>query len=109
MSHSFSLVLSKKFPLRMLIKLCEIDFKMQLGKPVLGFSSGVQEDIGLFLTVSSRQIEFRFLRKGNFRVALKKVEDFIDKQFQGETVGVIYHDNVSRLRDIPKVDVIKLR
>lgn len=93
----------------MLIKLCEIDFKMQLGKPVLEFSSGVQEDIGLFLTVSSRQIEFRFLRKGNFRVALKKVEDFIGKQFQDETVGVVYHDSVSRLRDIPKVDVINLR
>ncbi|MBO3767242.1 MULTISPECIES: hypothetical protein [Bacillus] len=99
MPHSFSLVLSKRLPLRMLIKLCEIDFKMQW----------IQEDIGLFLTVSSRQIEFRFLRKGNFRVALKKVEDFIGKQFQGETVGVVYHDSVSRLRDIPKVDVINLR
>ncbi|MCS4324017.1 hypothetical protein [Bacillus subtilis] len=109
MSHSFSLVLSNKLPLRMLIKRCEIDFKMQLNKPVMGFSSGVQEDIGLFLTVSSRQIEFRFLRNSNFRVALKKVEDFIGKQFQGETVGVIYHDSVSRLRDIAKVDVINLR
>ncbi|PLV32219.1 hypothetical protein BSP4_31960 [Bacillus subtilis subsp. subtilis] len=62
----------------------------------MGFSSGVQEDIGLFLTVSSRQIEFRFLRNSNFRVALKKVEDFIGKQFQDETVGGVYHDSLSR-------------
>ncbi|MDM5216880.1 hypothetical protein CHR37_05365 [Bacillus velezensis] len=108
MSHSFSLVLSKKLPLRMLIKRCEIDFNMQLDRPVMGFSSGVHEDLGLFLTISSRQIDFRFLNSQKFVEALGKVEQFIEKQFHDETVGVIYHDNMTRLKDIPTIKIINL-
>ncbi|AOA54541.1 MULTISPECIES: hypothetical protein [Bacillus] len=110
MSHSFSIVLSKKLPLRMLIKRCEIDFNIQLDrhKQVMGFSSGVHEDLGLFLTISSRQIDFRFLNSQKFVEALGKVEQFIEKQFHDETVGVIYHDNMTRLKDIPTIKIINL-
>ncbi|WP_061571789.1 hypothetical protein [Bacillus atrophaeus] len=92
----------------MMIKHCENDFKIQLGKPVRHWSSGVQEEIGLFLTLSTSQIEFRFLNNNKFGGALRRVEHFIGKQFKGETVGIIHHNNVARLKEIPKVKIINL-
>ncbi|AFI27053.1 hypothetical protein [Bacillus sp. JS] len=95
MNYSFTLILDSNFKFKNLIKKCEEYLDIDLRKIGNKNVTGIQEDLGLFLYVSPRQMEFRLtenLKTETLDKLVMLTKRMLYSIFNSKTLGVIYHN-----------------